>query len=563
MRTLLVANRGEIAARIVRTCAELGLRSVAVHSDADAAALHVRLADEAVRLPGTAAADTYLDADLLVDAALRSGADAVHPGYGFLSESAAFAAAVGKAGLTYVGPPPEAVRTLGDKTRARALARVACVPVVPGTTDVTPAAVAAFGAEVGWPLVVKAASGGGGRGMRVITGPDRVAEAVTAARTEALAAFGDDTVHVERFLPAPRHVEVQVLADTHGTVLALGDRDCSVQRRHQKLVEEAPAPRLDPAVRTALADAAVRLASEAGYVGAGTVEFLVQGDEFFLLEVNTRIQVEHPVTELVTGVDLVREQLRVADGARITAPGPPRGHAVECRITAEDPGAGFAPTPGRLTALSVPWLPGIRFDAGYEAGDTVPPHYDTLVGKLAAWGPTREVALHRLRAALAGTTVAGVRSSVPAGLAVLDHPDLAAGAVSTTWFDDEIVPGLAAAVPEPAGTVVVGGRAYRIPRPPGRAPVRRAATGPPVTRRPRGAAEGPELRSPMQGTVTAVHVAERERVTVGRTLVTLEAMKMEHPLRAAADGVVERVPVAVGDTVAPGALVVRLLPTEP
>ncbi|MDQ4118225.1 MAG: ATP-grasp domain-containing protein, partial [Actinomycetota bacterium] len=468
MRTLLVANRGEIAVRIVRTCAELGIRSVAVHSDADAAAQHVRLSDEAVRLPGTAAADTYLDADRIVDAAMRTGADAVHPGYGFLSESAEFAAAVGNAGLTFVGPPPEAIEALGDKTRARALARAAGVPVVPGTTDVTPAAVAALGAETGWPLLVKAARGGGGRGMRIITGPDSVAEAVAAARAEASAAFGDDTVHVERSLPAPRHVEVQVLADTHGTVLALGDRDCSVQRRHQKLVEEAPAPGLAPAVRTSLADAAVRLAREAGYVGAGTVEFLVRGNEFYFLEANTRIQVEHPVTELVLGVDLVREQLRVAAGEWITAPGPARGHAVECRINAEDPAAGFAPAPGTLTALAVPWLPGLRFDAGYEAGDAVPPYYDGLVGKLMAWGPSREAALHRLRAALAATTVAGVRTSLPAARAVIDHPDFAAGGVSTSWFDAEIVPGLDSADPGPAGAVVVGGRVYRVPRPPGR-----------------------------------------------------------------------------------------------
>jgi acetyl-CoA/propionyl-CoA carboxylase, biotin carboxylase, biotin carboxyl carrier protein len=559
MRALLIANRGEIAARIARTCAELGIRSVAVHSDADAGALHVRLADEAVRLPGTAPARTYLDADLLVDAALRTGADAVHPGYGFLAENAEFAAAVVGAGLTFVGPPPEAVRALGDKTRARALARSTGIPVVPGTADPDDVA------GLGWPLVVKAARGGGGRGMRVATGPDGYAGAVAEARAEALAAFGDDTVHVERYLPAPRHVEVQVLADAHGTVLALGDRDCSVQRRHQKLVEEAPAPGLAPGVRAALADAACRLARAAGYTGAGTVEFLVRGEEYFFLEANTRIQVEHPVTELVLGVDLVREQLRVASGEPVTPPGEPRGHAVECRINAEDPAAGFAPTPGTLSALTVPWLPGVRFDAGYEAGDTVPPHYDGLLGKLVAWGPTREIALHRLGAALAGTRVAGVASTVPAGLAVVRHPDFRRGGVPTGWFDAEIVPGRAAAEPRGGppddGTVLVAGRRLRIPRavPGAAAPRRRAAARAPGERRAPGTG-GPELVSPMQGTVVAVAVAEGDPVRAGQALVTVEAMKMEQPLRAGRDGTVAQVLVRVGDGVARGAPLVRLHP---
>ncbi|MCE3554660.1 ATP-grasp domain-containing protein [Pseudonocardia sp. RS11V-5] len=575
MRKVLVANRGEIAVRIVRTCAELGIASVAVHSDADAAALHVRLADEAVGLPGVAAADTYLDAGLLVDAALRSGADAVHPGYGFLAESAGFAAAVEKAGLVFVGPPASAVEVLGDKSRARALAEAVGVPVVPGSTEVSPEAVRALGAAVGWPLVVKAARGGGGRGMRVIPGPEQVEEAVTAARSEARAAFGDDTVHVERFLPAPRHVEVQVLADTHGTVLALGDRDCSVQRRHQKLVEEAPAPGLDAGVRSALADAAVRLAREAGYVGAGTVEFLVQDGEFWFLEANTRIQVEHPVTELVLGVDLVREQLRVAAGEALEEAGPTRGHAVECRINAEDPGAGFVPAPGRLSALSVPWGPGVRFDGGYEAGDTVPPDYDSLVGKLLAWGPTREIALHRLRGALARTVVAGVSTTVPAAVAVLGHPDFVRGGVPTSWFDAVVAPDLAGPAerpcpgPEPDdeaadAAVVVAGRRYRVPRPagPGAVPVRRRTGSRASAPRRVVRTEGPDLVSPMRGTVTAVFVAPGDRVAAGRTLVTIEAMKMEHPLRAAADAVVEQVLVRAGDGVAPGVPVVRLRPDD-
>ena len=572
MRKLLVANRGEIAARIVRTCAEAGITSVAVHSDVDADALHVRLADEAVRLPGSAAAGTYLDVGLLVDLALRAGADAVHPGYGFLSENAAFARAVETAGLVFVGPSATAIEELGDKSRARVLAEAAGVPVVPGCAGTEPAEIRAIGAAAGWPLAVKAARGGGGRGMRVIAGPEEIEGAVRAARAEALAAFGDDTAHVERYLDAPRHVEVQILGDSHGEVVALGDRDCSVQRRHQKLVEEAPAPGLDPTLRRSMATAAVRLARSAGYVGAGTVEFLVQDGQFWFLEANTRIQVEHPVTELVLGIDLVREQLRVAAGEHLDPVGEPRGHAVECRINAEDPAAGFIPTPGTLSALAAPLLPGVRFDSGYEAGDVIPSHYDSLVGKLLAWGPTRDIARQRLHRALAELSITGVPSTATAGLAVLAHPDFVRGGVTTQWFDTVAVPTIPAPaptpVPEPDGVVVVAGRTYRIPQsatatPPGDprrgAPSRRSATtsGPGPARHASRSVD-PEITSPMQGTVSEVRVGVGDHVESGATVATIEAMKMEHPLSAPGPGAVDQVLVAVGDTVTPGGAVVRL-----
>lgn len=564
---VLVANRGEIAVRIVRACAELGIASVAVHSDPDAGALHVRLADEAVALPGRAAADTYLDADALLAAAARTGADAVHPGYGFLAEDAAFAAAVGQAGLAYVGPTADAVAAMGDKVSARALAVAAGVPVLPAAEedDLDADRVIALGRAHGWPVVVKAARGGGGRGMRVVTGPGEVADALTAARSEARSAFGDGTVYAEKYLARPRHVEVQVLADHHCAVVWLGDRDCSVQRRHQKLVEEAPAPGLDDGLRAAMGEAAVALARKVGYRGAGTVEFLVDSGRFHFLEMNTRIQVEHPVTEAVLGVDLVREQLLIAGGAplSVTESGPaPRGHAVECRIVAED--GNLLPAAGILRALHVPSLPGVRLDSGYEAGDTVPPDYDGLVAKLVVWGPTRGVALHRARAALAGTLVEGVPTTVPAAAAVLAHPDFVAGGVPTGWFEQELRPHLPSAPEPPEQGAWICGRFHRIPAPgPDTAAPRRAAR-PATERRRTGAAAGDRrVLSPMQGTVVAVDVAAGGAVTAGAVVVRVEAMKMENPVRAAVDGTVETVCVRVGQIVAAGEPLLVLAPQEP
>lgn len=574
LQKVLVANRGEIAVRIFRTCAELGIATVAVFSDPDAGALHVRLADEAIALPGSSADKTYLDAGLIVAAALSAGADAVHPGYGFLSEDADFADRVGAAGLTYVGPPSGVVAALGDKVSARALAVAAGVPVLPAVAtgiagDLLDApAVTELGGQYGWPVLVKAAHGGGGRGMRRVAGPSEVAAALAGAGSEAQAAFGDGTVYAERFLTAPRHIEVQLLADSHGRVAALGDRDCSVQRRHQKLVEEAPAPGLDHDLRTALADAAVRLARSAGYRGAGTVEFLVQDGQFHFLEMNTRIQVEHPVTEAVLGIDLVREQLLIAGGAALTPPdGQPRGHAIECRIVAEDPTRDFLPVPGRLDVLRVPLLPGVRLDSGYEAGDVVPPDYDGLVAKLVVWGPDRDSALRRARAALAGITVAGIPTTLSAAAAVLAHPDFAAGGVSTGWFADVIAPELSVdAAASDEGGAWINGRFHRIPAAPTVSSdrVSRRSLQPAVTRRPGTAAgDGRLVTSPMQGTVLTVETEVGEEVAPGRVVARIEAMKMENAVQATVAGVVEAIRVQPGQSVAAGDVLLVVAPGEP
>jgi acetyl-CoA/propionyl-CoA carboxylase, biotin carboxylase, biotin carboxyl carrier protein len=576
---VLVANRGEIAARVVRTCAELGIASVAVHSDPDEKALHVRLADEAVRLPGAVPVETYLDAERLVAAAVERGADAVHPGYGFLSESARFAELVERAGLTFVGPPPAAIAALGDKVSARVLAAAAGVPVVPGVDgELDAARLRNLGETHGWPVVVKAARGGGGRGMRVVDRPGDAEVMLASARAEASAAFGDDTVYAERYLQRPRHIEIQVFADAHGNAVWLGERDCSVQRRHQKLIEEAPAPGISASLRQEMGEAAVRLARHVGYRGAGTVEFLVEDGRFHFLEMNTRIQVEHPVTEAVLGLDLVREQLLVAGGAHLSwsASGPaPRGHAVECRLNAEDPRRDFVPVPGPLRALRIPWIPGVRLDSGYEAGDEIPPHYDSLIAKLIVWGPTREIALHRTRDVLAGAAIDGPPTTAAAAAAVLGHPDYVAGGVSTQWFEQVVAPTLnapsqpAAAArpgPEPGDEGVwIAGRFHRVPRPPQRrrtAPDARRRTPSSANTRDRSRVPSAEreLTSPMQGTVTSVTVIEGDAVTVGQVVATVEAMKMEHQIRAVGDGVVASVYAHEGQIVAAGTALVVLAP---
>jgi len=560
-RTVLVANRGEIAVRVLRACRELGLRGVAVHSDADAGALHVREADQAVAIGGTRVGDSYLDAAKLLGAAAAAGAEAVHPGYGLLSENAAFARAVAAAGLVWVGPPAEAIEQMGDKLAARRAVLAAGVEPVPGTTEPVrdAAEVVAFGQAHGWPVAVKAAAGGGGRGIRVVRRPDQAADALAAATREAAAAFGDGTCYLERFFERPRHVEVQVLADALGGIVHLGERDCSVQRRHQKLVEEAPSPGLPPEVRERLQTWAVAVAKACGYVGAGTVEFLwdpASGGAWFL-EMNTRIQVEHPITEQVTGVDIVAAQLRVAAGEPLgLAQEDVRvaGHAVECRVNAEDPGRGFLPTPGAITALRWPGGPGIRVDAGYQAGDAVSPFYDDLLGKVIAWGRDRDQALGRMRAALADLEVGGVASTAPALARVLDHHDFRTAAHWTTWLEEAVDlaglprPATPAAEPEaPDFTVTVDGRAW---------PVRLYRHRPSA---PAGAAdEQAAVASPLAGTLVRVEVSAGQRVAEGELLAVVESMKMETPLLAPFAGTVVGVPSTPGAPVAAGQVVVEL-----
>ncbi|MDR7554458.1 MAG: acetyl-CoA carboxylase biotin carboxylase subunit [Armatimonadota bacterium] len=439
---VLIANRGEIAVRIIRACRELGIGAVAVYSEADATAPHVALADEAICIGPAEPARSYLDGARLIDIARRVGADAIHPGYGFLAEDAAFARACADAGLVFIGPPADVIARLGDKTAARRLAAEAGVPVVPGAEGLADdGALREAAARLGYPLLVKAAAGGGGRGMRVVRRPDDLPAAVASARREARAAFGEDAIFLERLLEQPRHVEVQILADAHGGVVHLGERECSVQRRYQKVVEEAPSPGLPPRLREALGDAAVRLARAAGYVNAGTIEFLVDGEAFFFLEANTRLQVEHPVTELVVGVDLVVAQLRVAAGEPLPwrqADLVPRGWAIEARVYAEDPEAEFAPAPGRVLRLVEPHLPGVRIDSGIVEGLEIPRVYDPLLAKVVAWGVDREQARRRLAQALAEYVIMGPKTNVAFLRAIVDHPAFVAGALTTGFLAEHL-----------------------------------------------------------------------------------------------------------------------------
>jgi acetyl-CoA carboxylase, biotin carboxylase subunit len=448
---VLIANRGEIALRVVRACQELGVGSVAVYSDADAHAPHVREADEAVRIGPPPSSESYLLGHAIIDAARRVGADAIHPGYGFLSERDWFARAVRDAGLIWIGPPAEAIAAVGSKTAARTLAVANDVPVVPGTTealrDATEAA--AIAARFGYPVLLKAAAGGGGKGMRVVRGEAEVAGALESARREAKNAFGDDAVYVEKYIEGPRHVEIQVFGDHHGTMIALGERECSVQRRHQKMIEEAPSPAVSSALRATMGEAAVRFARAAGYTNAGTCEFLLARDgSFYFLEMNTRIQVEHPVTELVWGVDLVQWQIRVASGEKVPfrAHMEPRGWAIECRITSEDTANGFLPSTGRINYLHVPCGPGVRWDAGVEAGSDVGLFYDPMLAKLIVWGATRAQAVGRMHRALLELTVDGIETSREFHLRVMEDPEFRAGAIDIQWLERRL-PSLVDAAP--------------------------------------------------------------------------------------------------------------------
>ncbi len=440
LEKVLVANRGEIAVRIIRACRELGISTVAVYSDADAEALHVRYADEAVQIGPPPAAKSYLRTEALLEAARKTGADAVHPGYGFLSENANFASDCREAGLTFVGPSPETIEKIGDKSAARALAREAGVPVVPGTEGgVAQDEAVATAREIGYPLMIKAGAGGGGRGIRVAEDEEGLKQSVRVARQEAEAAFGDGSLYLERFLAAPRHVEVQVLGDHHGNVIHLYERECSMQRRRQKVLEEAPSPGITPETRQRMLEAAVRLAREAGYTNAGTVEFLVDEDgEFYFIEMNTRVQVEHPVTEMLTGVDLIKAQLRISSGE----PLPIRqedvqmdGWAMEFRINAEDPSNGFMPSPGEISALEVPGGPGVRVDSAVYGGYAIPPFYDSMIGKLVVWGLTRDEAVSRARRALGEYRIEGVKTTIPLHLRLLDEEAFASGKYDTGYLE--------------------------------------------------------------------------------------------------------------------------------
>jgi acetyl-CoA/propionyl-CoA carboxylase biotin carboxyl carrier protein len=549
---ILIANRGEIAVRVVRTAVDLGVGTVAVYSDADEGARHTRMCDEAVHLPGTASAATYLNIPALVAAAASTGADAVHPGYGFLSENAAFAEAVKAAGLVWVGPPPDALRAVGDKISARRIAEAAGVPVVPGLLEpvVDPAVVAEFAAEHGFPVAVKAAAGGGGRGLKVAQSADEIEEAFAAARREASAYFGDDRVYVERYLQSPKHLEVQIVAPSPDQALWLGVRDCSLQRRHQKLIEETPPARL-PVPAAELGHAAVALAKAVGYVNAGTVEMLVDESGFYFLEVNARLQVEHTVTEEVFGVDLVAAQLRIAAGDQLgftQSDLDERGHAIECRINAEDPGRGFIPTPGRLTRYIEPSGPGVRVDSGFGVGDEVPGAYDSLLAKVICTGSDRAQARARMLRALGEMEIEGVASTVEAQKALLQETSFVDGSHSTTTVEssgvlDSLIESEAVATPS-EGVVLVEGRPAVLWNP--------AMSGSATAAVPGGVSVG-DVIAPMQGTVLKLWVDDGNAVKTGDPLIVLEAMKMESTIDAARDGTV-RLHVDTGASVGAGQL---------
>ncbi len=597
---ILIANRGEIAVRVIRACQELGITSVAVYSDLDRDALHVRLADESYALGGTTAAESYLNTDKILEIIERSGADGVHPGYGFFSENTDFARAITERGVTFIGPPPEAIEVMGDKVSSRIAAQAVGVMGVPGTTEFLSSGdeVVAFGEEFGWPVAIKAAYGGGGRGMRVVDAASEAHAALASAQSEALKGFGRDECYVERYLTTPRHGEMQIIGDQHGNCVWIGERDCSAQRRHQKLIEESPAPNFPAETRQAMGEAAVKVANACGYFNAGTVEFLYQDGEFWFLEMNTRLQVEHPVTELVSGIDLVREQIRVASGEPLSFTQDEidlRGWAIEVRVNAENPAGGkFLPAPGHIDKLVAPQGFGTRWDGGYESGDDVSQYYDNLVGKLIVWGSDRDTAIGRMKRAIHEMVIDGIDTTLPAQLVILEHPDFVAGTHSTNWVEKVLdltgVTGrLGGADPEAAAPaegeepeakvrrdvdVEVNGKRFQVAMwvpESALAASAPAGGGAAAKARPRraggsggGAAAGTgAIAVPMQGTIVKVDVAVGDQVTAGQVVCVLEAMKMENNVASDVTGVVAEIKVEAGQAVGAGDIAVVITPNAP
>ena len=585
LKKILIANRGEIAVRVIRAAREMGIQTVAVYSELDRNALHVRLADEAYALGGQTAAESYLNTEAIVSAITESGADAVHPGYGFFSENADFARAITAMGVAWIGPPPEAIDEMGDKVSSRIAAQRGGAPIVPGTTEFAqgPDEIRAFGNEFGWPVCIKAAYGGGGRGMKVVESADEVDDAMASAQREAKAFFGRDEVYVERYLTWPRHVEVQLVGDTQGNVVWVSTRDCSAQRRHQKLIEEAPAPGLPDGVEEAMGEAAVKAAKAVGYHNAGTVEFIYQEGEFFFLEMNTRLQVEHPVTEEITGIDLVEWQIRVASGEALPMTQEEviarrDGAAIEVRINAEDPAAGkFLPSPGPIESLKTPSGFGVRFDTGYESGDEISQYYDNLVGKLIVWGKDRPTAIARTITALEEIEVKGIATTIPADLAILRHSDFADVTHSTKWVEQTLDLSEVSSAPsaEPSEdaeplverktTVEVNGKRFDVKM---WVPETVGVAAAPSAKKPRRAAGGGAgggggngtITVPMQGTIVKIEVEVGQEVEAGQSLLVLEAMKMENQINSDVSGTVAEIKVAAGDTVGGGDTVMVITP---
>ncbi|MFZ8936490.1 MAG: acetyl-CoA carboxylase biotin carboxylase subunit [Ilumatobacteraceae bacterium] len=575
LKKILIANRGEIAVRVIRTAREMGIATVAVYSELDRNALHVRLADEAYALGGQTAAESYLKTSAIIEAIKLSGADAVHPGYGFFSENADFAKTITDMGVTFIGPPPAAIVEMGDKVSSRKAALRGGAPIVPGTTEFLKSAdeISQFAKTHGFPVAIKAAYGGGGRGMKVVHDEKSVQEAMESAQRESKAFFGRDEIYVEKYLSWPRHIEIQLVGDTHGNVVWVSSRDCSAQRRHQKLIEEAPAPALPDGVEDAMGAAAVKAAKAVGYFNAGTVEFIYQDEEFFFLEMNTRLQVEHPVSELITGIDLVEWQIRVAAGEKLPMTqkqvlAARRGHAIEVRINAENPTGGkFLPSPGTISKLTTPDGFGVRFDGGYESGDTVSQYYDNLVGKLIVWGKDREAAIARTIRALEETNIEGLHTTIEADLAILRHPDFAATKHSTKWVEEKLdllklvsttgeTQQNSEGLVEKSTVVEVNGKRFDVkvwvPPVGGTVPTaqktRSASRG---ASQSAGAASG-TITAPMQGTVIKVLVTEGQTVAQGDAVLVLEAMKMENQIQADKAGTVSKINCKAGDTVGSG-----------